>query len=225
MATPGKSTNEGTKPTKPSKGGKGSSSVETRQRIIDATVDSLNSEGMMGTTARSIARSGGFNQALIYYHFDSLEGLFFEVIKYVNDRRLAHFGPRLEQVATLGELVEVAIELHQGVPDARDNSAVALLVAGWSTGSGLGPKVLETLRPWDDAVSSAVERIMSESSLPALVPVDELAYAISALFLGLQLLSRLDPKDKTATQVFDSLAGGANAATTLLTTFSKPKPA
>ncbi len=222
MTTPGKSTKDGDKPPK---GGKGSSSVETRQRIIDATIETLNSEGMMGTTARSIARSGGFNQALIYYHFDSLEGLFFEVIKYVNDRRLVHFGPRLEEVSTLAELVAVAIELHQGVPDCRDNSAVALLVAGWSNDSGLGPKVLETLRPWDEAVSKAVERIMGESSLSDLVPVDELAYAISALFLGLQLLSRLDPQDKTTSQVFDSLAGGANAATTLLQTFSKPKPA
>lgn len=218
MTTPDKSTKSG-------RGGKGSSSVETRQRIIDATIDTLNNEGMLGTTARSIARSGGFNQALIYYHFESLEGLFLEVVRYVNDRRLEHFGPRLEEVSTLGELVDVAIELHKGVPEARDTSAVALLVAGWSTGSGFGPRVLETQQPWNDAVSAVVKRIMSESSLPDLVPVDELAYAISALFLGLQLLSRLDPDDHTTDQVFDSLAGGAHGVTNLLNAFSKPKPA
>ena len=77
------------------------SSAETRQRIIDATITTLNNEGMMGTSARSIARAGDFNQALIYYHFESLEGLFFHVIQDVNERRLTHFGPRLEEVETL----------------------------------------------------------------------------------------------------------------------------
>lgn len=203
-------------------GGSRPASAETRRRIMDAAIETLNAEGMMGTSARSIARTGGFNQALIYYHFESLEDLFFEVVKDVNTRRLEHFGPQLEEVKTLAELVEVAIELHQGVPDANDNSAVALLVAGWSPVSGLGSKVLESLKPWDDAVSAAMQRILRESSLPELVPVDHLAHAISALFLGLHLLSRLDRDDDTTDQVFNSLAGGANAVTLLLNAFPKP---
>jgi len=176
---------------------------------------------MMGTTARSIARAGDFNQALIYYHFESLEDLFFEGIQYVNHRRLEHFAARLEQVETLAELVEVAVALHQGEPDARDTSAVALLVAGWSTEAGLGPKVLASLRPWDDAVAAAVKRIMGATSLPEIVPVDQLAHAVSALFLGLQLLSRLDPDDPSTSEVFAALASGADAVTNLLSAFPK----
>ncbi len=198
------------------------SSAETRQRIIDATIQTLNTEGMMGATARSIARTGGFNQALIYYHFESLEDLFFEVVNDVNSRRLEYFGPRLEKVETLTELIEVAVELQSGAPEPSDNSAVALLVAGWSPDSPLGPKVLANLRPWDDAVTDAIHRITSGSSLADLFPVEDLAHAISALFLGLQLLSRLDPDDPTNDRIYDALAQSADVATRLLAAFPRP---
>ena len=202
------------------------SSVETKQRISEATVETLNREGMMGTTARAIARAGGFNQALIYYHFESLEGLFYHVVEDVNRRRLAYFGPRLEQVSNLAELIDVAVELQSGVPQPADNSAVALLVAGWSPDSEMGPKVLDSLRPWDDAVADAVRRITAGSSLAEMFPVDELSHAISALFLGLQLLSRLDRDDPTNENVYRALSQSAEMATNLLAAFpaTPPKP-
>ncbi len=198
------------------------SSAETRQRIIDATIETLNSEGMMGTTARSIARTGGFNQALIYYHFDDLEDLFFEVVNDVNRRRLDYFGPRLEKVETLTELIEVAVELQSGAPKPSDNSAVALVVAGWSPDSPLGPKVLANLRPWDEAVADAVRRITAESSIADMMPIEDLAHTISALFLGLQLLSRLDPDDPTNARIYEALTESAEVATRLMEAFPRP---
>ncbi len=205
-------------PTRPSQ-----TSAETRQRIIDATIETLNVEGMMGATARSIARTGGFNQALIYYHFDSLEDLFFEVVVNVNQRRLEYFGPQLEEVETLTELIGVAVELQSGAPRPSDNAAVALVVAGWSPDSSLGPKVLATLRPWDDAVAAAVRRITGGSSLADMLPIEDLARTISALYLGLQLMSRLDPDDPTNARIYEALAESAEVATRLLAAFPRSR--
>lgn len=192
---------------------------------MDATVETLNSEGMLGATARSIARTGGFNQALIYYHFDSLEDLFFEVVNDVNQRRLAYFGPSLEKVETLTELIEVAVELQSGIPKPSDNSAVALLVAGWSPDSPLGPKVLAALRPWDEAVAEAVRRITAGSALADMLPIEDMAHTISALFLGLQLVSRLDPDDPTNARIYDALTESADVATRLMAAFPRPPEA
>lgn len=200
------------------------SSGDTRQRIIDATIETLHAGGIMGATARSIARTGDFNQALIYYHFDSLEDLFFEVVNDVNQRRLEYFGPRLETVKTLSELVEVAVELQSGAPKPSDSAAVALLVAGWSPDSPLGPKVLASLRPWDEAVAAAVRRTTAGSSLADMIPIDEMAHTISALFLGLQLLSRLDPDDPTNARIYDALGQSADVATRLMAAFPKTSP-
>src|SRR6266581_1571812 len=44
----------------------------TKRRILDAALEALRTEGFAGATSRAIARIGGFNQALIFYHFGSL---------------------------------------------------------------------------------------------------------------------------------------------------------
>src|SRR6266581_2280999 len=45
----------------------------TKRRILDAALEALRTEGFAGATSRAIARIGGFNQALIFYHFGSLD--------------------------------------------------------------------------------------------------------------------------------------------------------
>lgn len=45
---------------------------DTRERIVEAALRTLKPDGIVGTSARSIAGSGGFNQALIFYHFGSV---------------------------------------------------------------------------------------------------------------------------------------------------------
>lgn len=47
----------------------------TKGRIMDAAIETLKSEGITGTSARAIAHRGDFNQALIFYHFGSVNNL------------------------------------------------------------------------------------------------------------------------------------------------------
>ena len=47
----------------------------TAQTIIESALATLRDEGFAGATSRAIARRGAFNQALIFYHFGSLENL------------------------------------------------------------------------------------------------------------------------------------------------------
>src|SRR5947208_16019504 len=47
----------------------------TRKRIVMAAVETLKQEGFAGTSARAVARTGGFNQALVFYHFGSMTEL------------------------------------------------------------------------------------------------------------------------------------------------------
>ena len=48
----------------------------TRDRIVTAAVETIKTHGLAGASARAIAKTGGFNQALIYYYFPSLTGLY-----------------------------------------------------------------------------------------------------------------------------------------------------
>jgi AcrR family transcriptional regulator len=184
---------------------------ETRDRIIDAALETVRSEGLVGTSARGIARTGGFNQALVFYHFGSIEELLLAALERANERRMARFRDRLLAVDSLQGLVEVAVELHGGEGDA-DHPALAAIVAGWSCNGDVGPRILEILQPWDDLVADALRRSLAGTPFGQLVPTDDLAHGVAALFLGIELLSRLDRDDKRTESLFMSLSGAASLA-------------
>jgi AcrR family transcriptional regulator len=47
----------------------------TKLEIVEAAVETLKTAGFHGSSAREIARTGGFNQALIFYHFGTVRQL------------------------------------------------------------------------------------------------------------------------------------------------------
>src|SRR6266481_1905830 len=53
----------------------GPTASATRDRLVEAALATLRTHGFPGTTARAIARAGKLNQALIFYHFGSLDRL------------------------------------------------------------------------------------------------------------------------------------------------------
>ncbi len=189
---------------------------ETRDRIIDAVLTTVRNEGLVGTSARVIARTGGFNQALVFYHFGSVEDLLLAALERANQRRMDRFRERLENVNDLRDLVAVAIDLHTSAEEDSDHVALSAIVAGWSANSDVGPRILETLRPWDEMVADALRRSLADTPFGQMVPTEDLAHAISALFLGIELMSRLDADDKRTDSLFASLAGAANLAGPLL---------
>ncbi|WP_043716330.1 TetR family transcriptional regulator, partial [Kutzneria sp. 744] len=49
--------------------------AETRQRLIDGAIETIRQHGIAGTSARTIAATAGVNQALVFYHFGSVNDL------------------------------------------------------------------------------------------------------------------------------------------------------
>lgn len=201
-----------TRERKPSRTGQ-----ETRDRIIDAALETVRIEGLVGTSARAIARTGDFNQALVFYHFGSIEELLLAALQRANDRRVDRFRDRLNAVDDLAGLVEIATELHVR-DDDPDHSALAAIVAGWSSSSDVGQRILETLKPWDEMVEAALQRSLADTPFAQIVPTKDLAHAIAAMFLGIELMSRLDRDDSRTESLFASLSGAAQLASPILNT-------
>jgi AcrR family transcriptional regulator len=188
---------------------------ETRDRILDAALETVRVEGLVGTSARAIARTGDFNQALVFYHFGSVEDLLLAALERANDRRIDRFRDRLEAVDSLAGLVDIASELHVNNDDP-DHSALSAIVAGWSTSSDVGQRILATLRPWDDMVESALQRSLADTPFAQIVPTKDLAHGIAAMFLGIELMSRLDRDDTRTDSLFASLSTAAQLAGPIL---------
>jgi AcrR family transcriptional regulator len=178
----------------------------TRERIIEAALDTLREEGFAGTTARSIAARGGFNQALIFYHFGSVQRLLQEAFLRNSEAQVAKYREAAANVTSLADLVEIARRLHAEDIASGSVTAVTQLMAAAASDPDLGRAILDRFEEWIGLVQEALARAVDDHPLAAMVPPREAAYAISALFLGIELMTRLDPERSEAPALFDMMA-------------------
>ena len=167
--------------------------VATRARIVEAALQALRDEGIAGISARSIARHGGFNQALIFYHFGSVDGLLVAVAQRESERRSALYAPALAEVTTLSELVGVARRLHDEEFQEGTVAALTQMLAGAVGSEELSRGIADSLRPWTDLVGDTIERLLADTPFGDVLPRHDLTSGMAALFLGIELLTSLDP--------------------------------
>lgn len=180
--------------------------AETRDRIIEAARRCLQEEGIAGASARAIARYGEFNQALIFYHFGSVDGLFQATAREDSDRRAALYADRLRAAGSLTELMAVGRKIHE-VETAQGSTAVLTqLLAGSVSSPTLRAAILDGMASWTALVTEALAKVVEDTPLASVVPLDDLAFAISSLFLGMEMIGGLDAETDRATALFDSLA-------------------
>jgi len=191
---------------------------ETKARIINATLDTLKAEGIVGTSARAIARAGDFNQALIFYHFGSVDDAIIAAVNQMSTHRITSHKTHLEGANSLSELVQVAKKLHNDDTSNNNMTVLTQAFAGAAGDTEMGPKLYAALEPWSDVVGETIERIVKDMPGAGTVPTQQIANAISAMFLGIELLDDLDPAKAHADQLFDSLDSLASLLDDLLAT-------
>jgi AcrR family transcriptional regulator len=172
---------------------------------MDAALETLREEGFAGTTARAIAQQGGFNQALIFYHFGSVSRLLLEAFRRSSEAQVAKYRAAASEVSSLSDLVEIARRLHRDDLESGSVTAVTQLMAAAVSDPELGHAILERFQEWIGLVEEALRRAVGSHPLAAVVPTREAAYAISALFLGIELMTRLDPERSEAPAIFDMM--------------------
>jgi AcrR family transcriptional regulator len=176
----------------------------TRERIVKATLETLKNEGFAGTSARAIARTGEFNQALIYYHFGSIEDLMIAGLHDFSERRLERYHEALEGVTTLSALVETLTRLYDEDARGGEVTAVQEIVAGSSSSAELRRRVVELLDPWSGFAEEVVARLLHRTPFEHMLPAKEVAYALVALYFGVETLAHLDPDRAKTRALFDA---------------------
>ena len=167
-------------------------STQTRDTIVNAALETLQTEGFAGATSRAIARRGGFNQALVFYYFGSLDNLLLAALEQTSAERLAHYREALDGAATIGEILERTKALN--LEDRASGHVVVLaqLIAGCLTRPALAARVIVGVEPWREFTESTIERLVRGTALESAVPTAELADALVTYYLGANLLSALD---------------------------------
>jgi AcrR family transcriptional regulator len=73
--------------------------VETRQAILDATVELIIEKGMRGTSMRAVARQAGVGDATVYNYFPTKEAIFYAYY----EGRFAQAASNLQQLEGLAD--------------------------------------------------------------------------------------------------------------------------
>ncbi len=184
----------------------GARSAGTRRQLVDAAVETLKEDGFAGASARAIAERAGSNQGLIFYHFGSVTNLLLAALDDVSAARLHQYGEAVDRVGSLGELVEVATDVFRNDLDAGHITVLVEMIAGASSVPGLGAEVAERIQSWQAFARSAIADALGRTSVGSVLPAGDIAHAVVALYLGLEMLSHLDGDRQPALELF-ALAG------------------
>jgi AcrR family transcriptional regulator len=174
----------------------------TRNRIVEAAVQTIKERGFAATSARAIAATGGFNQALVFYHFGSVNDLLIAALDHTSEVRMARYRAAIDSVDTLPELLAVASEAYQEDLAGGHIKVLAEMIAGASAMPELGPEIAKRMQPWITLTEEAVIRVMAGSNVGPLVPSRDLAFAIVSLYLGAAMLTHLTEDAAPAESLF-----------------------
>lgn len=164
----------------------------TRARIVDAALETLKKEGFSGATSRAIARAGGFNQALIFYHFGSVNDLLLAALDKTSTERLERYRAEVGRAKGAAQLAEVAARVWREDRDQGHMTVVSQMVAGSVARPELAKELLARMEPWIDLCEEALTKALAQTPAAQAVPLRELAYAVVTFYLGLNLVTHLD---------------------------------
>src|SRR5215211_1118251 len=182
-----------------------SGSSATRRQILDAALETLRNEGFAGATSRAIARAGGFNQALIFYHFGTLDGLLLAALDHTSEERLERYRDAIARAESVDELAAAVARLYAEDRERGHMTVVAQMVAGSAARADLKPALVARMEPWLALCEQAIEKALRWLRLPELVPRRELAYAFVTFYLGVNLMTQLDEDRARTDALFERL--------------------
>lgn len=188
----------------------------TRERILDAALETVKREGFAGASARAIARSGGFNQALIYYYFRSLNELLLATLEETSQRRLASYRARMSDIHSLEDLARVGGELY--AEDLQEGHIAVLteLLTAALPNPEMGPRIVTAMRPWVELAEDAIGRVIRGTVADGMLPARTLAHGLVAFYVGIEMLYHLDRDESRAEELFRVFSDLAAVAGPLL---------
>jgi AcrR family transcriptional regulator len=166
---------------------------DTRRKLIDGTIATLRDKGIAGTSARAIAAAAGVNQALVFYHFGTVDELIDSAGRESTEERIVLYRPRFAQVTSLRELLALGRDLHTVERDAGNVAVLAQVLAGAQQDKVLAAAAQHSLSLWIAEIEGVLVRLLKDSPLGEVTDSAGLARGIAASFVGIELYEGVDP--------------------------------
>lgn len=176
---------------------------QTRAALVQAAVAALRENGFAGASAREIAQRAGCNQALIFYHFGTVARLQLAALDFVSGARDKRYRAMVAQADGLAGLVRAARSVFDEDLDQGHVTVLVEMIAAAQFSPELRPEVAARIRPWREFAAGSVRDALAGSPAARLLPADELAHGIVAMYLGLEMLANLEGEREPALALFD----------------------
>lgn len=177
--------------------------ADVRAALVSAAIDALREAGFAGASAREIAGRAGCSQALVFYHFGSVNDLLLAALDEVSERRMTAYRGLLDNAGSAAALASSARSIFLADLEAGHVRVLVEMITAAQSVPGLGEQVARRLLPWRELAEKAVRQALGRSAAARLLPPAQAAHALVAGFLGLELLATLDGDRDAALAVFD----------------------
>ena len=148
-------------------------SLETRRRLLDATIGCLAETGYAGLTTAGVAKRAGLSRGAQLHHFPTKQALVRAAIESLDRRRAAEFQSRVESLPGSEDLIGAAVEtLWHVALGPLAYAELALL-----TGARTDPELCAVLAPYverrrafaREALRPALGAVVDHADFEALV--------------------------------------------------------
>ncbi|MFI8877464.1 TetR/AcrR family transcriptional regulator [Streptomyces sp. NPDC055243] len=167
-------------------------SADTKEKLLEGALRTLTEQGIAKTSARTIAAAAGVNQALVFYHFGSVDELLAAACRHGSEQRVSRYRERLDAVSSLAELLEFGREMHEEERAAGHVAVLGQLLAGAQTQPRLAPATAAGLALWIEEIEKVLIRVFSATPLGEFADPAGLARAVAASFVGIELYEGVD---------------------------------
>lgn len=182
---------------------KANDQVGTRERLVAAAAEEIAERGWAGARSRSIAARAGVNNALVHYHFGTMEDLLVAACAAALERALGELDPGSVAAPDLAGGLEGVVAGLAGM-DPADPTWQVLMEAFVQTPRvpRLAEITLGMLEEVRRLLQERIEAAIAAGDLPAGSDARGLAVALAALLDGLGLHAYVD-------QTIDARRAGA----------------
>jgi AcrR family transcriptional regulator len=200
-AAPGVPRSSSTPPGGTHTGPRNAKSQETRTKLLQGALRTLIEQGIAGTSARTVAAAAGVNQALVFYHFGSVDELLAAACRYGAEQAVSRYRARLASVTSLTELLAVGRAIHEQERVGGQVALLGQLLAGAQTHASLGPAAAAGLDLWIREIEAVLTRVLAATPFAEFTDPAGLARAVAAGFVGIELYEGVDARGAQAALV------------------------
>jgi AcrR family transcriptional regulator len=167
----------------------------TRARLLTAAAELIAERGWGEVTTRGIAERAGANQALVHYHFGSVEALLREAAMARLATELeAAMAPLTERRPLEETLRETVASLDRFDLASQPGVLIAEILLRTTRDPILADEMGASLRGFREALQARLEAAAAQGNVRTDVPPDVMAVIVAASLDGLLLQRMVDPQ-------------------------------